>query len=261
MKPLRHILVPVNFTLCAKNAVRFGRAFAEQTGATLSLLYVHDGDLPSPDERRQMTAWKEELLDEMRAPYQLHFRGGKVVQAICEVAEAYQADVLFMGTTGIHQPSMVLGSLTWQVMVEAPCPVLAIPQEARMEAIQKVGFMSDLSAIEKPQSLYPLFFLADLFSAELHIVNVKKRAAGISSEKTQAALALEHELEDIPHCFHIIEDQDLVHAARTFVQQYDIDLLAIMPRKHTDLEQLFAGKLTQQLALHLETPLLAFHEA
>ncbi|MGB3619582.1 MAG: universal stress protein [Catalinimonas sp.] len=260
--PLAHrILIPVDFTDCAQNALRFACTLAEDTGADLLVLHVRTEETPEAALSERMEAFVRQALGGTTLTYRTEIRTGEVAKVVGEVATAAAADLIVMGTVGERKPPESFGSVTWQVMTHVDRPVLAVPEGSKPAHVGRVAFLSDLSQVEHPRSLMPLLRLVDMFNAELHVVNVKPRAAAMPPDKTRVAMELERDLEDIPHCFHVIEADDVVQAAGAFAERQTIDLLAVMPRKHDELDQQYAGRLTREMALHSTLPLLAFHEA
>jgi nucleotide-binding universal stress UspA family protein len=141
-RKLKRILVPTDFSEASFNAVRYAMRFAEQSGATMHLLYVierpalnHDFDsfplvLPEPELTKLC---KEKLLSlagteiEELIPVSVQVRIGKPFREIVDVARETNADLIVIATQG-HSgiKHVLLGSTAELVVRYAPCPVLVV---------------------------------------------------------------------------------------------------------------------------------------
>jgi len=139
MAQFRTILHPTDFS--PGSAAAFGVAcdLARDYDARLVVLHAFgpvvpiaaEGVIISPDlgELREV-ARKE--LDAIRPPnpairLERAVREGPSTQAILDAAREFQADLIVMGThgrTGFRR--LLLGSVTEEVLREAPCPVLTV---------------------------------------------------------------------------------------------------------------------------------------
>jgi nucleotide-binding universal stress UspA family protein len=60
--------------------------------------------------------------------------------------------------------------------------------------------------------------------------------------------------------FHFIRRPDFLTAISEFSADYQIDLILIVPKKHSFLSNLFSGNHTRKLAYYSHVPVLAIHE-
>ena len=143
---LNRVLVPVDFSDCAKKALQYAVPFAKQFGATIVLLYVVQPYVPVP-EAAAVDA--ERLLDRMRAdgerelkklrdevavkvPAETVLRVGRPEFEIVQAADEIDADVIILSThgrTGLRR--VFLGSVAEHVTRHAHCPVLIVRERQR----------------------------------------------------------------------------------------------------------------------------------
>ena len=138
-----HILVPIDFSPDAEQALDCAIGLAQQFQAHLTLLHVIY--LPETAEvnplaylakaeseaERETVAYQKRVEDAGVAVDTLIIRGIPV-DKIVDTARAKQADLLVMGThgrTGLQH--LLIGSVAERVVRLAPCPVMVIPRETR----------------------------------------------------------------------------------------------------------------------------------
>ena len=144
---LKRILVPIDFSDCAKKALRYAIPLAKEHEAAITLLYVvppdyavgeyggiayaalHD-DACAAGERELAALAVEEVRREV--PADTLVRSGSPAFAIIEAAKELPADIIVISThgrTGLKH--MLLGSVTEHVVCRGPCPVLVVRERER----------------------------------------------------------------------------------------------------------------------------------
>lgn len=147
---IEKILVPVDFSSCAKAALARALLFAERFDAEVRVIHIWDtphfirpdlmvwmegasGDRQSiwnmvrESAAKEMEAFLSDLSDEQRARITTKVDGGDVVELLLEEAEKGEYDLIVAGThgrTGVAH--LMLGSVAERVVRRAPCPVLTV---------------------------------------------------------------------------------------------------------------------------------------
>ncbi len=141
MAQFRHLLVPIDFSDCAKRALE--AAIALSQGAQLTLLHVYElpvypypglafpvSDTLTPVERAAREAL-EQLVEEVRArvpDVRGVVRSGDPAQVIHRMIEELGVDLVVMGTHGRRGLSRALiGSVAEKTVRLSPVPVLCVP--------------------------------------------------------------------------------------------------------------------------------------
>ena len=138
----QRILVPLDFSLPSKRAMRFAREWASLFGAKVCLLHVLDpvsmtgefGIAPLGTVQRTYASRAKAALAELaRAefpdsiPVTVAVRKGKAFDQIAAVARDLRADLIIIAThgyTGLKH--VLLGSTAERVARHSPCPVLIL---------------------------------------------------------------------------------------------------------------------------------------
>ena len=138
---LRNILVPIDFSENARQALEYAIPLANQSGARITLLHVYrtvvypaemgivvpDGESQtSAKARKHLIQFGQKMLPEAMRGKML-VRNGEPFDEISRVARRAKIDLIICtthGYTGLKH--VVLGSTAERVVRYAPCPVLTI---------------------------------------------------------------------------------------------------------------------------------------
>lgn len=140
---LKQILVPVDFSTCSRKALRYAVPFAQQFGASLTLIHVVHvqyaigselGIVDYPVSERQRIDCSEKQLAVLgreeiprTVAVQTLVRTGQPAQQIVAAAVESGSDLILLSThgrTGLKH--VFLGSVAENVVRYAPCPVLVV---------------------------------------------------------------------------------------------------------------------------------------
>ena len=142
LRKLKQILVPIDFSDASLKALRYAVPFAEQFGATLSLVHIIEpmafaSDVPyAPpvvsDEEAEEAARKKLFSlasHEIQKLVQVkvHVRSGTAFVEILDAARSLEADLVIIAThgyTGLKH--FLLGSTAERIVRHAHCPVLTV---------------------------------------------------------------------------------------------------------------------------------------
>ena len=149
---IKTILVPVDFSNCSREGLRYAIAFANEFGAKIILLhttylgYVYSSegtaiyDIPSLQKAARKSAERKmrELVRSANfgaVKFETAFTDGSPVIDICAFAKNHDVDLIIASTHGLTGFAHVLiGSIAEQVVRHAPCSVLVVPSHPRVRA-------------------------------------------------------------------------------------------------------------------------------
>lgn len=140
------LVAPTDFSEGAADAARTAARLARRLGVRVVLLHVlpevvaQRGDDPKATRREELKLRREaenrlrtviETLDLDSGQGESILMTGVDVAGILHVAQKIDAGCIVMGTRGLTGlPRVLLGSVTDQVLRQAPCPVLVVPPGA-----------------------------------------------------------------------------------------------------------------------------------
>ena len=147
---MKTILVPVDFSSCSREGLRYAIAFANEFGAKIILLhatylgYVYscEGtaiyDIPGLQKAARLAA-ERRMRDLVRSfnfgavKFETAFTDGSPVTDICAFAKIHDVDLIITSTHGFTGFTHVLiGSVAEQMVRHAPCSVLVVPSHPRV---------------------------------------------------------------------------------------------------------------------------------
>jgi nucleotide-binding universal stress UspA family protein len=170
---IKTILVPVDFSNCSREGLRYAIAFANEFGAKIILLhatylgYVYSSegtaiyDIPGLQKAARKTAERKmrELVRSVNfgaVKFETAFTDGSPVIDICGFAKDHDVDLIITSTHGFTGFTHVLiGSIAEQVVRHAPCSVLVVPSHPRIRAanLAKSAGAKARTPARRPQSL------------------------------------------------------------------------------------------------------------
>jgi nucleotide-binding universal stress UspA family protein len=149
---IKTILVPVDFSSCSREGLRYAIAFASEFGAKIILVhatylgYVYSSegttiyDIPGLQKTARKTA-ERKMREFVRSvnfgdvKYETAFTDGSPVLDICGFAKDHDIDLIITSTHGFTGFTHVLmGSIAEQVVRHAPCSVLVVPSHPHVRA-------------------------------------------------------------------------------------------------------------------------------
>jgi len=143
MKPFKHILVPVDFSVDASTAIQLAADLSQKYGAQLTLLHVRELVVPAApnapfygtlacaeDQIQRDESLLESVKEEAIAAGATHIEtlvaeNGNPSSRIVSFATRRECDLIVLSTHGRSGVShMLLGSIAENVIRTARCPVL-----------------------------------------------------------------------------------------------------------------------------------------
>ncbi|XOV93382.1 MAG: universal stress protein [Bacteroidota bacterium] len=269
------ILVPVDFSVCSKNALKIAIELSKKWNSRLRVM--HSTFLPSTtvgvgDAMVQPIGGD---YDEYESPFEeieLEFPElqnisyvskeyhSVVTDAIYTEIEENNIDLVVMGTKGTHDIlEKWMGGITTTVIDFAKVPVLVIPENITSVKALKIGIAADFHRIE-PHNLNLIKKIADSFDSEVQVFNIGTNEERMDFQHSKAKSLLEDHFKKEKLSYHQILDEKTSHGIFEYIDQHKIDLLVMFPRHHKLLERMFKASETKKVAMRIKIPMLAIHQ-
>lgn len=286
---MKKILVPVDFSGHTDISCRYAVEFARVYGGEIRLFHTYFdqiilADTSFPDTLDMSTIYNEELMKEIfrQAEYNMSeleqklkqiidkekvegvtitttVVGGEIEHELKTMCYTFHPDLVVMGTTGKGNNINVWGKVSTFIIDHARVPVLTVPALRSYGGFRSVMFSADLSD-GNAGTIETLLKLFAPFSFRIHVIHFlakpKQTDAYVKMKALQFKFAREESAGLVT--FKVSEyDSDNQQALDRFVQEYEIDLIAFQPHKHSLFYMLFSKKITKKNLFATNVPLLA----
>jgi nucleotide-binding universal stress UspA family protein len=270
---MKRILLATDFSKAASNAASYAAALAAELKANLILLHVFQipttySELPitvnvdemSRSAEEGMLKLKNDLVQKTKNEIQIETQvtEGVFFQALNIACEEANPFLVIIGTQGTASTERLLfGSDAVYTMKHLEFPIIAVPVDYTYEPIRKIGFACDLEHIEDiPVEKMKIFI--DEFSAEFHVLNAAKKETHTLNPENRSTVLFAR-LADLKPEYHFIQDEDIDEGTMEFAEKNGMDLLILLPKKHTFLSNLILSSHTREIVLQSHVPVLALH--
>lgn len=168
----KNILFATDFSRCSASALECLRIIAERHDSTVHVVHVvapeqsEIAPVPGHSERQTITKKMNALLGAhplANIPVEAWLARGPIAETLLGLARCEHIDLIALGTQGHGHKVPALGSVTGQVLLEAPCPVLTVGERicAEPERLGQILYATDFS----PASLRALPYALSLAKA------------------------------------------------------------------------------------------------
>ncbi len=279
---IKKILVPVDFSGTGEKVLDQVVMMSKITKSSITLLTVLDGPLSKtgPDllglsinnrvkyenaimdwVKEHMEAFKKKLIAGGANKVDCIIEKGSPYKKILATAGKIKADIIVMGTHGVSGVrEFVVGSNTFRVVSEAPCPVLSIQKH-----IKKTGFKEILLPFrDKAHSREKVDYaigIANLYGASIHVLGMSydKDLSGVKKIQLEAdqivriinkaGVKCTEEVVKGDYLSKLIFDHAKKIKADLIVAMSDMDKMSI--------SEYISGPFIQQIVNHSPIPVLS----
>ncbi len=272
---MKKIVVPIDFSVHAENALNFALQFNIKIGAEIVLLHVLEfpsssfsvtGQVSSGAEaffhgefikatNNRLEAWKKKVEDvgqvaETRMEY-----GSPYVNIGKEVARV-NADWLIIGSKGASGfDEVFIGSNAERMIRHAKCPVITVKgSENDLSDMRSIVYASDLTEEQQPV-VEKIKELQRLFHVNVHVVLVKhnyltEREAQDNLKKFAESAALENYTLNTASAYYA--DEGIL----SFAEEVNAGMIVMGTHGRTGLAHLFGGSKAEDVANHSKIPVM-----
>ncbi|MBS1510294.1 MAG: universal stress protein [Bacteroidetes bacterium] len=272
---MKTILTATDFSAAATNAAEYAAEMALAIHAELTLLHVCQipvtyGEAPAIVNEGDMIQDAELELEKLKdrlgemtfgkIPIRTIAKLGLFHQELkttCEELHPYTVVMGCQGSTAADR--MLLGDHAVHAMRHLEWPLITVPPEATFGDIRKIGFACDFDHVVDTIPLDEIKTLVKDFNAELHILNTGKQKEFNADTVFESGL-LQEMLEGLKPKYHFITNDNIDKGILDYADGNEIDLLIVLPKRHSLLENIFHKSHTKSMVLHSHVPVLALHQ-
>jgi nucleotide-binding universal stress UspA family protein len=278
---MKNIFFPTDFSEAANRAFVYALHIADKWNATITTYHVFKGIDPEVATHMPVTMHRiyemiesdefenyrdavpplremaeAQGLEHVKVQHVME-KSGKVIPAILERAKIENADFIVMGTTGARGlKEIFLGSVAGEILENAHCPALAVPERADFDGrINHIAFTTTYEEEEKA-ALEQVRAFAAPFGARVHVINVDTGHTHFYHHRMDKLM---EEYKGQPSLsFQVLDGVDIFEEITDFLEEYRIDILAMVTHKRNFVEELFHYSKAKKLSYHADTPILSY---
>lgn len=273
---MKTFLVPTDFSKVSDHVLEFAKEMAKTEGAKLVVVYVHPPQVMEDtyptgvmiDTIEAMIKSEEENLEKLSKQLQTEgfdcdaiFLTGIPNEQILEVINESKPDCVIMGRTGKGGfMDRLFGSTAKGVAMNASCPVIVVPGEAKIEKISKIAYATQLE-FDETKELKTTFELAKNYNAEVTLFKVNSPDQPDLIVDEQYLSEIKANFRNEKYSYINIDNSSVVEGITSFVKDNDSDLLVMTARYHSFLDEIVLPSNTKKIILRIHIPLLILHSS
>ncbi len=285
MKPIQKILVPTDFSGQATRALEYAIHLAEAAQAELFILHAYR--VPNPvymspypvagayggdtivdyqqikqDAEDSLNALVRDHLSSSSVKYELISVQDMPEEAIEEVVDDKNIDLIVMGTRGGGVIDKLVGSTTTHVMRQVACPIIAVPENAVFAKVDHILLATDYERVKHVDTFQILVTLANIFRAEINLLHITPKFTNLTKEDLAAGEMIDRLLRHARHSYHHEENNDVLEGLRNYLRQHDeeVGMIAMIPRDHNLWDRIARGSVTKSILFETDRPVFVVHE-
>jgi nucleotide-binding universal stress UspA family protein len=257
MDKIATILVPFDFSDASHRALDYAVNYAGNR-ANMHIIMLHVAPASLAEEaNRKFKAVRAGYGPRLKPELSWEIREEALTESILRANRQHKADLIVMGTYGAKADEQ--HTHTSELVARANCPVLVIPGEPREFRVKNIALVLGRDEIETAEDLGILLDVARMFNARVHVLTIENEPGtyGYSQSEEKNEVLLDYYLEDFYADHVYIENKDVFEGISQYVEEKEIDIIAILPRNHSKTGEPSQGRLTEILTLRSRTPVLA----
>lgn len=270
------ILVPIDYSDVANNALKYAAGLAGHLSAKIILLHIYHvpvptGEIPiliiSPQElekenRQRIKKLEKEVvkLTSGKVKVESIAQEGFAVDEILEVIKEKKINLVVMGITGAgNTKSNLWGSTTTSVMKKSQCPVLVIPKSVKFKKPKKIVLAYDFNGEVTARVKNSVKSLVKALKAEVLVFDMLLPEE-IHYKEALAGMHADNVFTRERHSMNFREGENINLEIAQFADEKSADWLIMIPHKYNFWNSLFHRSNTRQMAFETKVPLLSVHD-
>ena len=273
---MKKILVPTDFSTCAKAAEEVGISLAKRAKAEIHFLHL----LTTPTDWLKLSLEKENLYPETKAKigtakYELNalrkraekkgvvakeflvFDKGK--EEIYTHVEKHQHDFIVIGSNGASGIKEIMGSNAQGVVRNSLVPVLVVKKNILDKPINDIVFASTFQE-DVHQAFDKVIAFADLIDAQIHLLNVNLPFHFQESDEAEANMQTFRDKCPRDNCtINIYNALNEERGIQKFAEKIKTDVIAMTTHGRSGFMRMLSPSITESLVNHTNKAVLSIN--
>lgn len=278
---MKSILVPTDFSENAENAITYAAEMNLKINGKIILFHSYLVPVPVTDiafsmamiDDNEVRQAAKSTLNKLKITYEILYPGmefetdlseGIADTEIVTEEKLSKCDLVIMGTHGKSGlQEFFIGSNTVSVINKSICPVISVPDNAKMRGLKKIVFATDFASNDF-KNVFEIVEHARNFNSHIELLHISTGQSDQLIEKSklielQQRIINESKYPDIS--INLLPDKNSFQGLNSYLEEYNPDLLAISTRDRSFVDKYFDRSLTKKMVHHSHIPLIALHSS
>ena len=273
---MKTILVPTDFSIPADSAIHYAVKLAALWDASLILYHSF---IPFESGFYHLSVSEKENLEAHNVlterlnviknsivkknpnlSISTHVDEGLLGTRIIEFCKKNKTDLIIMGTKGASGlQAKLIGSFTADVMANAPCPLLVIPNKYKFKMPTKIMYATNYTSKDKKVLQYLLKF-NQVFNAKINILHIDWGITLFTADEDYEKYkkTIQNHFKNFEFSFNHTVGKDV---SKTILEESLVnktDIIVMNPIKRKGIwNRIFHRSVTKKMACHIPIPLLS----
>src|SRR5699024_4846903 len=182
-------------------------------------------------------------------------RNKPFLETIREYIRFNQIDYILMGSHGItDSKTKRIGSNTYKVITKVKCPVIIIPEQARLKEFKNIAFPTDYNNMDRDRMISILYETLLFKKATLRILEINNPHHPLTLLQNTNRIFLEEFLNKASYSCHYLKNESLIEGIQEQVDALDIDMIAVVGRNLNFVTRLLFDPKPKTINYHFKTP-------
>lgn len=273
---MKRVLVPVDFSNNASNALDYARMLFASESCIFFLLHVYIGNTPnllneeytnpmSKESKENLNNLLNKIVesnDNIRHSFEKITQTDPLVKAINTIILSKNIDFITMGTKGAKGAKEIfLGSNAVRVINGVHnCPIILVPQNYKIKIPSLIAFSTNFKRAFDKRELKLLISIASSCNAKINITRIMEEEY-LTDSQSENKENLKRLFNDLDYIFCKIDvETSETNALRDFVKQTESDLISLVHHKHNFFQKITEEDVVDKISFNSPVPLLILPE-
>lgn len=273
---MKKILVPTDFSDCARAAENLALDIAEKANAEIHFLHLimtpldwvklpKEKEKNFPEVLATIGRAKAELgelkrrAEKLGLDSQTHINFDHGREEIYDHIKHHHHDFVVMGSHGTKGIRELIGSNTQKVVRYANIPVLVVKNQTNLADLDKILFASNFD----DQAIVPfkeVIDFAKFINAEILALYVNVPGRFLETDEIESKMGeFTRNFKDVKCASHYYDALSIERGIIKFSEKVDSEIIAIATHGDRAIFNLFSSSITEQLVNHSESPVLCLN--
>lgn len=245
----QNILVPTDFTPVAGYAIEHAVKYSKILRKDITLLHIIKKESDYKESESQINKLADDTAKKYNIKVNAIIREGSIFSTIGEVSNELDAELVIMGTHGMHGIQKIVGSWALKVIVSAKAPFIVIQEPPKSDRIEKIVFPVDFKQENKEKIGWGCF-VARLYKAKIFVLkpSLKDKGFIMGILKNMVVTEKYFKNKEVDYEITVAEPKrNFAHQTIEFAHKLDADLILIMTTKGIDYTDYILGASEQYI--------------